>query len=301
MGEWLPEPLLTDEADDPARQAELADSLSLAFLVLLESLTPEQRAVLVLRDVFDYGYLVVTGSASGLTFEDRGGAEVEAWEGCTSQAANRATCGVAGAGQLLIDLGPGGDRADLSSAGSKPVFTYISGGEGNDNLTGGPGADNLFGGTKDRPEEDPLGVDELHGGGLNDYLDGGGGADLLDGGGSPDGLEYEDGVDYSGRGGDISFTVDGVANDGEPGEHDNVIAVEGAAGGSGDDVLVGTSGYNGLAGGEGDDRIYGAGGRDQLVGNGGADMLDGGDGADLLRGDSYGPDPSDGSDRILGG
>jgi RNA polymerase sigma-70 factor (ECF subfamily) len=55
-GEWLPEPLVTDPADDPARHAEMADSLSLAFLVLLESLSPEQRAVLLLHDVFDYGY-----------------------------------------------------------------------------------------------------------------------------------------------------------------------------------------------------------------------------------------------------
>ena len=56
VGEWLPEPLVTDPHDDPARQAEVADSLSLAFLVLLESLSPEQRAALLLRDVFDYGY-----------------------------------------------------------------------------------------------------------------------------------------------------------------------------------------------------------------------------------------------------
>jgi RNA polymerase sigma-70 factor (ECF subfamily) len=56
VGEWLPEPILTDGRDDPARHAEMADSLSLAMLVLLESLSPEQRAVLLLRDVFDYGY-----------------------------------------------------------------------------------------------------------------------------------------------------------------------------------------------------------------------------------------------------
>ena len=56
VGEWLPEPLVTDPAEDPARHAEMADSLSLAFLVLLESLSPEQRAVLLLHDVFDYGY-----------------------------------------------------------------------------------------------------------------------------------------------------------------------------------------------------------------------------------------------------
>jgi RNA polymerase sigma-70 factor (TIGR02957 family) len=56
VGEWLPEPIITDGDDDPALHAETADSLSLAMLVLLESLSPEQRAVLLLHDVFDYGY-----------------------------------------------------------------------------------------------------------------------------------------------------------------------------------------------------------------------------------------------------
>ena len=56
VGEWLPEPLVAGSGADPARQAELADSLSLAFLVLLESLSPEQRAALLLRDVFEYDY-----------------------------------------------------------------------------------------------------------------------------------------------------------------------------------------------------------------------------------------------------
>jgi len=57
VGDWLPEPLLTDEGEgDPARAAELGDSLSLAFLVLLEQLSPQQRAALLLHDVFDYGY-----------------------------------------------------------------------------------------------------------------------------------------------------------------------------------------------------------------------------------------------------
>jgi RNA polymerase sigma-70 factor (TIGR02957 family) len=56
IGEWLPEPIITDDRDDPARHAEMADSLSLAMLVVLESLSPEQRAVLLLRDVFDYSY-----------------------------------------------------------------------------------------------------------------------------------------------------------------------------------------------------------------------------------------------------
>lgn len=56
VGEWLPEPIVGDPAHDPVARAEMADSLSLAFLVVLESLSPEQRAALLLRDVFDYGY-----------------------------------------------------------------------------------------------------------------------------------------------------------------------------------------------------------------------------------------------------
>src|SRR5687767_8826711 len=60
VGEWLPEPIITGGRDDPALHAETADSLSLPFLVLLESLSPEQRAVLLLHDVFDYGYPEIT-------------------------------------------------------------------------------------------------------------------------------------------------------------------------------------------------------------------------------------------------
>jgi RNA polymerase sigma-70 factor, ECF subfamily len=57
VGPWLPEPLLSDEgAGDPSAQAELADSLSLAFLVLLERLSPVERAAFLLREVFAYPY-----------------------------------------------------------------------------------------------------------------------------------------------------------------------------------------------------------------------------------------------------
>jgi RNA polymerase sigma-70 factor (ECF subfamily) len=56
VGEWLPEPLQADADEDPARKAEMADSLSLAFLVLLESLSPEQRAAFLLHEVFDEPY-----------------------------------------------------------------------------------------------------------------------------------------------------------------------------------------------------------------------------------------------------
>ncbi len=57
VGEWLPEPLVTDPT--PTEHAETADSLSLAFLVLLESLSPRQRAAFLLREVFEYPYAEV--------------------------------------------------------------------------------------------------------------------------------------------------------------------------------------------------------------------------------------------------
>jgi RNA polymerase sigma-70 factor, ECF subfamily len=62
VGEWLPEPLLTDPYEDPARSAELADSLSMAALLLLERLSPLERAVFVLREVFAYDFADVAAA-----------------------------------------------------------------------------------------------------------------------------------------------------------------------------------------------------------------------------------------------
>ncbi len=56
VGQWFPEPLLADPYEDPARSAELADSVSMAALLLLERLTPLERAVFVLREVFGFGF-----------------------------------------------------------------------------------------------------------------------------------------------------------------------------------------------------------------------------------------------------
>jgi RNA polymerase sigma-70 factor, ECF subfamily len=56
VGPWFPEPLLTDPYSDPERSAELADSVSMAALLLLERLTPRERAVFVLREVFGFGF-----------------------------------------------------------------------------------------------------------------------------------------------------------------------------------------------------------------------------------------------------
>jgi RNA polymerase sigma-70 factor (ECF subfamily) len=56
VGPWLPEPLVTEHASDPSEPVELAESLSMAFLVMLERLSPVERAVLLLHDVFDFDY-----------------------------------------------------------------------------------------------------------------------------------------------------------------------------------------------------------------------------------------------------
>jgi RNA polymerase sigma factor (sigma-70 family) len=62
VGEWLPEPILTDSRDDPAQHAEIADSLSMAMLVLLETLSPEQRDELARR----FFAAVTDGDLAGL-------------------------------------------------------------------------------------------------------------------------------------------------------------------------------------------------------------------------------------------
>src|SRR5689334_1294437 len=64
VGTWLPEPLIANTEPDPAELAETSDSLSMAFLVLLESLAPAERAVFLLREVFGHDYreiAVITG------------------------------------------------------------------------------------------------------------------------------------------------------------------------------------------------------------------------------------------------
>ena len=56
FGPWLAEPLLTDSGATPVERAEIHESLALAFIKLLEQLTPLERAIFLLRDVFDYDY-----------------------------------------------------------------------------------------------------------------------------------------------------------------------------------------------------------------------------------------------------
>jgi len=62
VGQWLPEPVLTGAASDPASAIWAGESISMAFLVLLERLNPIERAVFLLREVFDYDYAAIAAA-----------------------------------------------------------------------------------------------------------------------------------------------------------------------------------------------------------------------------------------------
>jgi Ca2+-binding RTX toxin-like protein len=116
-------------------------------------------------------------------------------------------------------------------------------------------------------------ANQLYGGGGDDALRGGGGTDILRGGDGSDTASYEE------RAEGVTVVLDGLANDGTPGENDDIGAdVENAHGGSGPDSLTGSDGPNVLAGGDGGDRMVGAGGIDVLSGGPADDFVDALDG-----------------------
>lgn len=71
VGPWLPEPVLTAEVDDPEMLAQRAESVTLAFLVLLEALSPEERAVFLLKDVFEYDHSEIADMLGTTTSNSR--------------------------------------------------------------------------------------------------------------------------------------------------------------------------------------------------------------------------------------
>ena len=112
VGDWLPEPVVVPVGEPgPAEHAELADSLSMAFLVLLEALSPVERAVFMLREVFGYDYPAV----ARLT----GKTEVNCRQ-IFARARQRIAAGRAAAGQprTARPPRPGGRRARHWPAGS---------------------------------------------------------------------------------------------------------------------------------------------------------------------------------------
>jgi hypothetical protein len=199
-------------------------------------------------------------------------------------AGSEVVCPPAAITSKVVELGDGSDSLDMTLD-----YATVDGGTGNDILSG-----------------------------PNARFDGGPGADAITGSGP------SSGVTYAARTAGVKATLDGIANDGEVGEGDNLtgsfrflIGGEGddllSGGGSdpsatgtgpidlsgnrGNDVLIGTQGADGMFGDAGNDEFHGGQGDDRFTGGPGADTFSGGDGADEL---SYGNEPT-GVNVTLGG
>ncbi|WP_028067879.1 Ig-like domain-containing protein [Solirubrobacter soli] len=192
-----------------------------------------------------------------------------------------------GVARVVVNAGDLDDS--VTAADDVPVPLTIDGEAGNDDLGGGAGDDVLAGGD---------GQDQLAGGSGNDVLDGGAGDDTLDGEDGSDRLLGGPGIDrarYVAPSATPLYTVtlDGMTNDGRPGENDEVAAdVENVtvaglrAGVPPLDVivvpqastLIGDAGPNELTADDGDDTLVGGAGNDILTGLGGDDTIDARDG-----------------------
>ncbi len=243
-----------------------------------------------------------TGSNT-LTLQDLG-APVTPGTGCTALSASQVRCvapgprsGGGGVGAVL--LGDGDDTATISASNASGL---LDGGAGDDRLTasngsssalaGGPGDDTVTGSDKGQLLFGDAGTDRIDGRGGNDEIDGGLGADAMTGGTGTDTVTYAGSGDFPNvRATPVTVTLDGVANDGAPGENDSVAAdFENVVGATGADQIVGNGGDNELrlgfataVGALQGGRVVGAAGDDTVTGAEGADTVDGGEGNDLVR------------------
>jgi Ca2+-binding RTX toxin-like protein len=170
-----------------------------------------------------------------------------------------------GTGSAAVDVHGGGGADDLEGTPNADRMLgeedgdLLDAGAGNDTLDGGLGSDYLY---------DGAGDDTVSGGPGDDHLTAGSGRDNFGGG------EGSDSADYSDRGGPVTITLDGVADDGETGVVDNIGAdVEEASGGAGADRIVGNPSGN---------RLHGRGGNDSIVGGSAEDRVEGDEGDDTI-------------------
>ncbi len=224
--------------------------------------------------------------------------------------------------KVVFDLGDGDDHASFSSA-VPGVPAEVYGGDGEDllegfTITGWPHAQLLDGGAGNDKIDGDEGADVVRGGPGDDEVTGGAGDDVVEGGDGADTL-YPDGFDDpgtdtvdGGAGFDVvsdydqpsasshprlSISFDGQANDGRPGENDNLVGVEKLdlsvsgtfAGGAGNDEFFVRSSAD-----QGDSTVTGAGGDDRLTGHDHVEAIDGGAGADRIEGGF-------GNDALTGG
>jgi Ca2+-binding RTX toxin-like protein len=259
------------------------------------------------------------------------GVDVQAVAPCTATTSSTGECPSAGITYVLAFGGGGNDLITLDMCGlcgSSPTG-LIFGEAGDDRLDGaaatGSGASSAHYGIRGGDGNDTLrsgnGNDTLVGEGGNDVLEASDGADTVDGGDGDDSLNAESlqdqadvytggngfdsiggnvstGNDFSEANVDMAVSLDGVANDGEPGEGDNVMPdVERVKALGRNVTMIGTDGPNELIATGTTSTIRGLGGDDRLIGSDGADTLEGGEGADYLEG-GFGGDTLDGGGGV---
>lgn len=209
---------------------------------------------------------------------------------------------------VTVDGGAGDDV--LRGAAFGETADTILGGPGNDKITGGPGNDIIRGGEGDDELEGQAGADQLFGDGGNDKLRGDGYrdtfADVIDGGAGYDQTDADWMVESGSYQPPITVSLDGAANDGRPGESDNVTGLEKIylnapatlIGGNdadeftvfntsdGSTKMAGNGGNDKLTSFDHADQVDGGAGDDQLAGGYGDDTVTGGPGRDQIHGDA---------------
>ena len=220
---------------------------------------------------------VLLGGVDADTFDGGGGTDTISYDDSGRTQGVSVTLGVG--------AGDDGSAVDANAAGVRDTV------EGAEIVNGSRAADTLRG--------DAL-ANQLVGGDGDDVLEGAGGADVLRGGAGADSASYAD----RGASDPVIVTLDGTANDGAPGENDDVGGdVENATGGAGADTISGGDGVNTLSGGPGNDVITGGGGVDAFRADAGDDVVravdgnaeavDCGEGADDLA-------EADAADQLIG-
>jgi Ca2+-binding RTX toxin-like protein len=212
--------------------------------------------------------------------------------------------------EYVVDGGPGDDDLrGFSGSMAVGLRQTIDGGPGNDKIDGDKGDDVVRGGPGNDEVDGGGGDDRVEGGDGDDTMLGDGyedaGTDVIDGGAGRDSIDewVQPGEDVNPR---VAISFDSVANDGRPGENDNVVNIEklGASvsgtftGGPGADDYFVRAAFNDSA----PSTVIGGGGPDKLVGHDYVETIDGGPGDDVIEGglndDTITGGP--GKDRILG-
>ena len=270
------------------RRAVLASLLGLAFPAAAHAGTLTAQFPASISYTALSGENVSVGVATPMSFLDTDQTIVygPGSVACFTQTPQRAECPVPS--RFIVNLGTGGSVDATQITGVALLEAHgsngddrITGSVNGDQISGDAGVDTLIGGDGPDTIDAGPGGGEIDDGPGNDTVIGGSGADTWTAGPGADTFIAGDGADtvsYAARTAPVTITLDGVADDGEAGEGDNVGTPESATGGAGNDRIVGNDLGGYLFGGPGNDTITAGRAEDRVEGNEGDDIIDTRDG-----------------------